>query len=148
VRSIIKNILNEEVENLQNIQKGIDLTIKFLSKKFPFIVGWKFADPIDKYEHSIYINLKVDLEKVKEYYGLDLDDIYEKYPDFIYDEESTKAYPFSALKYDGVIEDAYLESKDIWIMLDSIYGDMPDKLKSYGDVGSKQLSIDGYIYVK
>jgi len=148
MRSIIKHILNEEIGNLQNIQKGIDISVKLLSKKFPFIVGWKLAEPLDKYEYSIYINLKVELESVKDYYGLDLDELYKKYPDFIYDEESTKAYPFSALKYDGVIEDAYLETKEISITLENIYGDMPDKLKLYGDIGSKVLMIDGYMYVK
>jgi hypothetical protein len=148
MRSIIKHILNEEIGNLQNIQKGIDISVKLLSKKFPFIVGWKLAEPLDKYEYSIYINLKVELESVKDYYGLDLDELYKKYPDFIYDEESTKAYPFSALKYGGVIEDAYLETKEISITLENIYGDMPDKLKLYGDIGSKVLMIDGYMYVK
>jgi hypothetical protein len=148
MRNVIKNILNEEVENIQNIEKGIDISVKLLSKKFPFVVGWKHATPMDQYEYSLYIYLKLDVEKVKEYYGLELDYIYGNYPEFLFDESIVKAYPISAFKYEGIIDDPYLETKELSTTLGNIYDDMPDKVKYYGTFGSKNLMIDGYIYVK
>lgn len=151
MRSIIKNILNEEVENLQNIYKGIDVTIKLLSKKFPFIVGWMLSEPLDRYDYSLYINLIVDIDKVKDYYGLDLSDMYKKYAEWMFDEKSgNKAYPFSALNYEDVFEDPYVENKKIIETLNDIYEDIPDSLKYYIDdtKNTKVLSIDGYRYAK
>lgn len=151
MRNIIKNILNEEVENLQNIKKGIDVTIKLLSKKFPFIVGWVLSEPLDKYNYSLYIDLMVDIDKVKDYYGLDISDMYKKYPEWMFDEKSgNKAYPFSALNYEGVFEDPYLENKKILETLNDIYEDIPDSLKynATGIQNTKDLSIDGYRYAK
>lgn len=49
--------------------RGIDLTIKALSKKFPFIEGWEFTEDFIKYDVSLYINLYVDLDELKEYVG-------------------------------------------------------------------------------
>lgn len=148
MRNVIKNILNEEVEYIQNIEKGIDISVKMLSKKYPFIVGWKHATPMDQYEYSLYIYLMLDVEKVKDYYGLEFDPIYVEYPDFLFDDSLIRAYPFSAFKYGDVIDDPYLETKEISITLENIYDDMPEKIKSYGPLGSKTLKIDGYIYVK
>jgi hypothetical protein len=151
MRSIIKNILNEEVENLQNIYKGIDVTIKLLSKKFPFIVNWVLTEPLDKYNYSLYIDLIVDIDKVKDYYGLDMSDIYKKYAELMFDEKSgSNAYPFSALNYEGVFEDPYLESKKITETLNDIYEDIPDSLKYNSEdiKNTKILSIDGYRYAK
>jgi hypothetical protein len=98
MRSIIKNILSEEVENLQNVYKGINLSVKMLSQEFPFIVGWEFSEDINKYDFTIYISLLVNLEKVSKFYGLEVDPIYLRMGDWIYSEDSpVKAYPFSGL---------------------------------------------------
>lgn len=153
MRNIIKNILSEEVDNLQNINKGIDVTIKLLSKKFPFIVDWELSEPLDKYDYSLYVDLIVDINKVKDYYGLDLSDMYKRYTEWILDERAgNRAYPFSILGYEGVIEDPYLENKKIIETLNDIYGDIPDSLKYNTNINgihnTKDLSIDGYRYAK
>jgi hypothetical protein len=149
MRSIIKNILSEEVENLQNVYKGINLSVKMLSQEFPFIVGWEFSEDINKYDFTIYISLLVNLEKVSKFYGLEVDPIYLRMGDWIYSEDSpVKAYPFSGLKYDNLMSDPYIVSKEIWNSLDSTYSYIPEEYKMSNGTITKSLMIDGYRYVK
>ena len=68
MKELIKHILNEEVSK-QQIDKGIDIVVNGLKKEFPFVVGWKLHDNYDEYITSIYIDLVVGYEKVKEFYG-------------------------------------------------------------------------------
>mgnify|MGYP003337879069 CR=1 FL=1 len=49
--------------------RGIDLTIKAASKKFPFIKGWDFSNGYEQYQVSLYLDLYVDLDELKEYAG-------------------------------------------------------------------------------
>ena len=107
MRELIKHILNEEVSK-QQIDKGIDIVVNGLKKEFPFVVGWKLHDNYDEYMTSIYIDLVVEYEKVKEFYGLE--------PNMIYDIEYIKnkqvAYPFSPFEYEGKF-DPYVESQKL-----------------------------------
>ena len=49
--------------------KGLDLVVKALSKKYPYIVGWEKSDAFDKYETQMFINLIVDMNKLSEYFN-------------------------------------------------------------------------------
>lgn len=154
MRNTIKKILKEQVNNLSNIDKGVDVAVKLLSKEFPFIVGWEFSEPIYKWEYTLYVTLLVDLDKSKEYYGLDLNSFYGRYGiDILYDDDhSTKPYPFSALDYEIKIEDAYIEYKKIYDELKDIYGDLPNKFKmvrnEFHDDKYKDLTLDSFKYVR
>lgn len=154
MKNTIKKILKEQVNNLSNINKGVDVAVKLLSKEFPFIVGWEFSEPIYKWEYTLYVNLLVDLDKAKEYYGLDLNSLYGKYGiDILYDDDnSEKAYPFSALDYESKIKDAYIEYKKIYDELKDIYGDLPNKFKmvrnEFYDDKSKDLTLNSFKYVR
>ena len=35
--------------------RGVDLAIKALSKKFPFVEGWEFSDDYQKYNSNLFI---------------------------------------------------------------------------------------------
>lgn len=154
MRNTIKKILKEQVNNLSNIDKGVDVAVKLLSKEFPFIVGWEFSEPIYKWEYTLYVSLLVDLDKAKEYYGLDLNSFYSRYGiDILYDDDhSTKPSPFSALEYESKIEDAYIEYKKIYDELKDIYGDLPNKFKmvrnEFHDGKYKDLTLDSFKYVR
>jgi hypothetical protein len=54
--------------------KGINLAVKALAKKFPFVTGWELSDNWDIHFNIININLIVDLEKVREYYNVEISD--------------------------------------------------------------------------
>jgi hypothetical protein len=56
--------------------EGINLTIKSVSKKYPFIKGWKFTDDYERWKSTLYIILKVDFDVLSEIYGLEFKDYY------------------------------------------------------------------------
>jgi hypothetical protein len=51
-------------------RKGFDMVIKFLNKKFPFIVGWDQYENWENYKTNLYIDLVIDLTKYKEYFNV------------------------------------------------------------------------------
>jgi hypothetical protein len=54
---------NKEIVEFGDKQlKGINLTIKGVAKKYPFITGWELNDNWDKWFSLVIINLIVDLE--------------------------------------------------------------------------------------
>ena len=52
-----------------NQVKGIDMVIKGISKKYPYVVGWEKSDVFDKYQTQMFIDLIVDMEKFAKYYN-------------------------------------------------------------------------------
>ena len=42
-----------------------------LKQQYPFILGWELSDELETYKITIYINIYVDYEMVKEFYGLE-----------------------------------------------------------------------------
>lgn len=47
---------------------GIDLVVKSISKKYPYVVGWKKSDVFDKYQSQMFIDLLVDMTKISNYF--------------------------------------------------------------------------------
>ena len=148
MKELIKHILNEEVSK-QQIDKGIDIVINGLKKEFPFVVGWKLHDNYDEYITSIYIDLVVEYEKVKKFYGLK--------PKMMYDIEYIKnkqvAYLLTPFDYEDNF-DPYLESKKLSEYVSEMYEYIPDKLKleeshTYGSLKDnyKGLQVDDYIFI-
>jgi hypothetical protein len=149
MKELIRHILKEEVNNSKNITKGINLAVKLLSKKYPFIVGWKLANELNEYTYTIYVNLLVDFPKVKEYYGLETNKVYLRSPEFIYDSGHGRPYPFSALDYDKVFDDPFMINKELVNNFSDIYNDLPDSLKMERDDDKyKDINVDSYFYVK
>jgi hypothetical protein len=58
--------------------KGINMTIKGLSKKFPFIKGWEFISNYEKYTSNLYINLYVDFKEAAKFYNKEFNSYHEK----------------------------------------------------------------------
>tara|TARA_R110000868_G_scaffold312047_1_gene572999 strand:+ start:156 stop:608 length:453 start_codon:yes stop_codon:yes gene_type:complete len=148
MRKLIKHILKEEVSK-QQIDKGIDIVINGLKKEFPFVVGWKLHDNYDEYITSIFIDLVVEYEKVKEFYGLE--------PKMMYNVEYIKnrqvAYVITPFEYDGKF-DPYIESQKLGEYVFEMYEYIPDELKleeshTYGSVRTnyKGLKVDDYIFI-
>ena len=148
MRKLIKHILKEEVSK-QQIDKGIDIVINGLKNEFPFVVGWQLHNDYEEYRTSIYIDLVVEYEKVKEFYGLE--------PKMMYNVEYIKnkqvAYVITPFEYDGKF-DPYIESQKLGEYVFEMYEYIPDELKleeshTYGSVRTnyKGLKVDDFIFI-
>jgi hypothetical protein len=148
MRGLIKHILNEEVSK-QQIDKGIDIVVNGLKNEFPFVVGWQLHDNYDAYITSIYIDLVVEYEKVKEFYGLEIKERY----DLEYIKNKQVAYVLSPFEYERYF-DPYIESQKLGEYVFEMYEYIPDELKleesrTYGSVRTnyKGLKVDDYIFI-
>jgi hypothetical protein len=148
MKELIKHILKEEVSK-QQIDKGIDIVVNGLKKEFPFVVGWKLHDNYDEYMTSIYIDLVVEYEKVKEFYGLKPKTMY----DIEYIKNKQVSYPFSPFEYEGKFY-PYIESQKLSEYVFDMYDYIPDELKlkeshTYGSEKDnyKGLKVDDYIFI-
>ena len=148
MKQLIKHILNEEVSK-QQIDKGIDIVVNGLKNEFPFVVGWQLHNDYEEYRTSIYIDLVVEYEKVKEFYGLE--------PKMMYDLEYIKnrqvAYVITPFDYEGKF-DPYIESQKLGEYVFEMYEYIPDELKleesrAYGSVRTnyKGLKVDDFIFI-
>jgi hypothetical protein len=147
-RDLIKHILTEEV-NEQLILKGINILVNSLKQEYPYILDWKLGDSLDEYRSTIYINLIVSYEDVKEFYGLE-----PRYEKFLYIGKIlvTPISPFrvrydlegidEASKMNDYIEDMYEYIPNEMKMLTSF-----DKPNDYHDGYYKVVKIDNYIFV-
>lgn len=52
-------------------RKGVDISIRVTSKKFPFIKGWKFPEDYIKYDTNIYVDLNIDWESFSKFANLE-----------------------------------------------------------------------------
>ena len=148
MKELIKYILNEEVSK-QQIDKGIDIVVNGLKKEFPFVVGWKLHDNYDEYITSIFIDLVVGYEKVKEFYGLKPKMMY----DIKYIKNRQVAYLLTPFHYEDNF-DPYLESQKLSEYVFEMYEYIPDELKleeshTYGSVRTnyKGLKVDDFIFI-
>ena len=51
--------------------KGIDIVVKSISKKYPFIKGWNLNDEWETWETLIAIDFLVDFNEFRKYVGDD-----------------------------------------------------------------------------
>jgi hypothetical protein len=63
--------------------RGIDLVVKSVSKKYPFILGWEFTETWKKYHYHLYIDLYVDWKLISEFYNEPLRDFYTNHPEMV-----------------------------------------------------------------
>ena len=147
MRELIKHVLNEEVSK-QQIDKGIDIVVNGLKNEFPFVVGWQLHNDYDEYRTSIYIDLVVEYEKVKEFYGLEKKRMY----NLEYIKNKQIAYVLTPFEYEGKF-DPFIESQKLGEYVFEMYEYIPDELKleesyTYGSVtGYKGLKTDDYIFI-
>jgi len=61
-------------------KKGIDMILKTLHKKYPFIIGWEFTDNNpNKYSTMVGIDIIVDVDKLSEFYQKQIVSTFEDY---------------------------------------------------------------------
>ena len=62
------------MEENKLITKGFDITTKAVSKKYPFIKGWKYGDDYKKYGGITVIDLYIDFYMLSDYLNIPLED--------------------------------------------------------------------------
>jgi hypothetical protein len=114
--------------------KGIDLSVKAVSKRFPFVESWKFADDYQKYGTTLFIDLIVDYKKIGEYYGINLQPYYEKkltdrpdsFKSSFFGTFFEGGYKYDTPEYREYIHRWWLRAQDIKEYADLIYKSLPE----------------------
>jgi len=53
----------------KDVLLGINIAVRGVSKKYPFIVGWELSETAEDYNFTTYINLLINLNKIKDFFG-------------------------------------------------------------------------------
>jgi hypothetical protein len=145
MKQLIRKILKEEIENIDQIKKGVDIAVKILKQTYPFINGWFFDEDWNG-TYAINIVTICDIKKVCEYFNSDLKDYYKNnYIDFYED----YPYPFSVLEISKNMDGD--EKWKIWKeynnTLNDLYELIPEDLKML-DRGRdyKRLDADRFTF--
>lgn len=135
MKELIRSILKEEVNQTNNpkFNKLMKIFVSAMKSEFPFIEGWNVNDdPYDPNNGSVSVELIIDSNKVKEFYGLPYGDWYDddKFRKQILRDKSERgwAYPFSLLKLDNN-QDKWEFYKPFYEYGKFIYDEIPDELK-------------------
>jgi hypothetical protein len=126
MRNIIRKILKEELANLDQVKKGIDITVKILKQTYPYIDGWRFDNNWNG-KYVINIVIICDVKRLCEYYDSDLKPYYKNSKNF----DSDAAYPFSVLELGSSMDsdEKWKSWKELNDTLNDIYKLIPEDLK-------------------
>ena len=140
--------------------KGVDLTIKAVSKIFPFIKGGEVNKDYEKYDVILYVDLFIDYFEMVEMYG---DEIMSGWVRW-YKEGGPSELKSSALSAfvkkddnlstsDETFRKYYDLSENIKRRLNIIYGYLPDNFKvpyesALGSVSDVSIGVSDYIQYK
>lgn len=139
--------------------RGIDLVVKSISKKYPFILGWEFTETWKKYHYHLYINLYVDWKLISEFYNQPLRDYYINH----FEDVSNGASLFSYLDFDKSVttqdsffEKGYNEGMKIKSLMGNLYNGLPEEFQVFfiheGVLGNDKhvavLTVDEFIQKK
>jgi len=129
-------------------KRGIDLVFKVAKKKFPFIIGWQFSESYEKYDCTLYLDMKIDVQKLGEYVGM------------VPNEHSAKKFgallspfdwgDFKSVNWDEVANKSYNLVVQMKSFINENYDILPEEFKIYYDLGHQSmyevnLSIDYYL---
>jgi hypothetical protein len=112
----------------ENQLKGINLVVKATAKKYPFIIGWELPKGWDNYSNITQISLIIDLDKVGEYYDIEMDDYWlNKWKDKSEFQETSFIFTLSKSNRN----ESMSETKKIRETLSKFYERLPDEFASF-----------------
>ena len=142
-------------------RKGIEMAVKGLSKTYPFVLGYKDDESIDKYESAHYVDIIVDLNKLSEYMGVEVNPFWKEHAS---DPKYQKIYAiWSYLNFPNEVDytkdiskhPGYILGQDITHLLNTIYDYLPEQYKLYYKSNTSyitpppiypvSLKVNGYI---
>jgi hypothetical protein len=106
-----------------NQVKGIDMVIKAIGKKYPYIVGWEKSEVFDKYQTQMFIDLIVDMEKLAKYYNSPIKSYW--VDDLIEGRYDSIGGAFYLVNYDEIRDDAYAAKRKIESRIQEMYNFLP-----------------------
>jgi len=144
-------------------RKGIEMAVKGLNKTYPFVMGYK-DDTSDQYESAHYIDLIIDLDKLSDYMGVEVNPYWKN--ELKNDPAYQKVYavwsylnfppPYNNIDSTNISEHpGYILGQDNTQLLGTIYEYLPEQYKLYYESNSGwfnpppiypvNLKINGYI---
>ena len=110
--------------------RALDMMIKSLSKRYPFIIGWKPSEDFLLYDTMLNIDFKVDYDKLAKFFNADKEDSWKR---IIENEGPYPMYslggPFDYDKYPHIKDLSYDTSENIERILTTINEELPDDMK-------------------
>jgi len=144
-------------------RKGIEMAVKGLSKTYPFVLGYKDDESVDKYESAHYVDLIIDLDKLSDYMGVEVNPFWKVHAS---DPQYQKIYAiWSYLKFPPPYDNTdstniqkhpgYILGQDITHLLNTIYDFLPEQYKLYYESNTGwfnpppiypvNLKVNGYV---
>lgn len=118
-------------------RKGIEMAVKGLHKKYPFIIGYK-DDTTDQYQSAHYVDLIIDLQKLSDYMDTPINPYWSN--ELINDPSFQKVYAlWTYLKFPNEVNygdditkhPGYLLQNDVKETLETVYEYLPEEYKLY-----------------
>lgn len=109
--------------------KGLDLVVKGVGKKYPFIVGWEKSEVFEKYQSQMFINLIVDMVKLSEYYNEEIKDYWVE--DLEKGRYDSSGGSFYLENYEDVYETARKNRRNIEKRINDIYKSLPKEFQVF-----------------
>ena len=108
-------------------ERALDKMIKAISRRFPFIVGWKPSEDFLKYDTMLNIDFMVDYDKLAKFFDADTDDTWKR---IIENEGPYPMYslggPFSYDKFPHIKDLSYDTSSKIEELLTNMNEELPE----------------------
>ena len=107
--------------------RALDMMIKSISKRYPFIIGWKPSEDFLQYDTMLNIDFKVDYDKLAKFFNADTDDTWKR---IIENEGPYPMYslggPFSYDKFPHIKDLSYDTSAKIEELLTNMNEELPE----------------------
>ena len=110
--------------------RALDIMIKSLSKRYPFIIGWKPSENFLKYDTMLNIDFMVDYKKLADFFEADTIDRWEK---MIEEDGPYSAYSLGGMfdynKFPHIKYLSYDTSANIERILTDINEELPEDIR-------------------
>ena len=111
--------------------RALDMMIKAISRKYPFIIGWEPSEDFLKYDTMLNIDFKVDYDKLAKFFSADTDNSWKR---IIEDEGGSYPMyslggPFDYYKYPHIKDLSYDTSENIERILSDINEELPEDIR-------------------
>ena len=110
--------------------RALDMMIKSISKRYPFIIGWKPSEDFLLYDTMLNIDFKVDYDKLAKFFNADPDETWKR---IIENEGPYPTYslggPFDYDKYPHIKDLSFNTTESMERILTTINEELPDDMK-------------------
>ena len=111
--------------------RAIDMMIKAIGRKYPFIIGWEPSEDFLKYDTMLNIDFKVDYDKLAKFFNAETDETWKR---IIGDEGgSYPTYslggPFNYDKYPHIKDLSFDTTENIERILSDINEELPEDIR-------------------